>query len=332
MSKTFKSMLVSENESDKFELEIVKREIDSLPEGDILINVKYSSLNFKDALSASGNRGVTRNYPHTPGIDAAGIVVESSSTSFRPGDKVIVTGFDLGMNTSGGFSEYIRVPSGWAIPLPDHMSMKESMMFGTSGLTAALSVYKIVSAGITPKSGDILVTGATGGVGSCAVSILSKLGYTVTAATGKMEESDTLKELGASHIVDRHSLVDGSGKLILKGSWAGVVDTVGGEMLSTALKSSKYGAVVTCCGNVSGHSFNASIYPFILRGITLFGIDSVQCPMDLRTHIWDMLSNEWKNDSLMNHTQEVSLEDLKSQIDLMLHGKLGKKTIVNLEL
>lgn len=332
MAIKFKSMLVSEKESDKFEIEIVEREIDSLPEGDILINVKYSSLNFKDALSASGNRGVTRNYPHTPGIDAAGVVVESSSGSFSPGDKVIVTGFDLGMNTSGGFSEYIRVPSGWAIRLPEELSMKESMMFGTSGLTAALSVYKIISSGITPKSGDILVTGATGGVGSCAVAILSKLGYTVTAATGKMEESDTLKELGASHLVDRHSLVEGSEKLILKGLWAGVVDTVGGDMLSTALKSSKYGAVVTCCGNVSGHSFNASIYPFILRGITLFGIDSVQCPMDLRTHIWDMLSNDWKSDSLEKYTEEVSLEGLEPKIDLILNGKLSKKTIVNLEM
>ena len=332
MSKTFKSMLVSEHDNDQFKIEIVQRDMDSLPEGDILINVKYSSLNYKDALSASGNKGVTKIYPHTPGIDAAGVVVKSSSSRFTPGDKVIVTGFDLGMNTSGGFSEYIRVPSGWVLPLPQDMSLKDSMMFGTSGLTAALSVYKIVSSGVTPKSGDILVTGATGGVGSCAVAILSKLGYKVTAATGKMEESNMLKELGASNVVDRHSLVDESGRLLLKESWAGAIDTVGGEMLSTALKSSKYGAAITCCGNVSGHSFNASIYPFILRGITLFGIDSVQCPMDLRTHIWDMLSNEWKNDSLEKCTQEVSLENLESKIELILKGKLSKKTIVNLEL
>lgn len=332
MAKMFKSMVVSEYEKGKFRMDIVKRGIDSLPEGDVLINVKYSSLNYKDALSASGNKGVTRNYPHVPGIDAAGIVAESANINFNPGDKVLVTGFDLGMNTSGGFSEYIRVPSDWVVKLPERMSLKESMMFGTSGLTAALSVHKIVSCGITPESGDILVTGATGGVGSCAISLLSNLGYRVTAATGKMKESEMLKEIGATDIVDRNSLVDKSGKLILKGTWAGVVDTVGGEMLSTAIKSCKYGAVLTCCGNVSGHEFTTSIYPFILRGVTIFGIDSVQSPMDIRKRMWDKLSNEWSADSLKKYADEISLEELKSRIDLILSGKLSKKTIINLEL
>ncbi|KDR96309.1 alcohol dehydrogenase [Peptoclostridium litorale DSM 5388] len=332
MQQKFKSVVVSELDKNKFTIDIVKRDMGSLPEGDVLIKVKYSSLNYKDALSASGNRGVTKSYPHTPGIDAAGVVAKSGCSRFTPGDNVIVTGFDLGMNTSGGFSEYIRVPSGWVLPLPQNMSLKDSMMFGTAGLTAALSVYKIVSAGVTPKSGDILVTGATGGVGSCAVAILSKLGYQVTAATGKMEESDMLMDLGASNVVDRRSLADDSGRLLLKEAWAGVVDTVGGEMLSTALKSSKYGAAVTCCGNVTGHDFNSSIYPFILRGVNLFGIDSVQCPMYLRTHIWDMLSSEWSCGILEKYTHEISLEELESKIDMILNGRLSKKTIVNLEL
>lgn len=332
MNNNFKAMLVSETETKEFHREIVTREIKDLPEGDILINVKYSSLNYKDALSATGNPGVTRNYPHTPGIDAAGFVVESNDDNLRAGDKVLVTGYDLGMNTSGGYGEYIRVPASWVVKLPENLSLRESMIFGTAGFTAALSVYKLVNSGIKPQDGDILVTGATGGVGSTAVSILNKLGYSVIGATGKTHEKEMLLEIGAKDIVDRKEIDDDSGRALLKGRWAGVIDTVGGNILATAIKSTNYGGSVTTCGNVSSHEFSTSVYPFILRGVTLFGVDSVQCPMDTRLKIWEKLSLDWKPDNLNDNVDEVSLEGLIEKIDVILEGKNKGRTIVNLEL
>lgn len=332
MNNNFKAMLVSETETKEFHREIVTREIKDLPQGDILINVKYSSLNYKDALSATGSPGVTRNYPHTPGIDAAGIVVESNDDNLRAGDEVLVTGYDLGMNTSGGYGEYIRVPSEWVVKLPENLSLRESMIFGTAGFTAALSVYKLVNSGIKPQDGDILVTGATGGVGSTAVSILNKIGYSVIGATGKTHEKEMLLEIGAKDIIDRKEIDDASGRALLKGRWAGVIDTVGGNILATAIKSTNYGGSVTCCGNVSAHEFSTSVYPFILRGVTLFGVDSVQCPMDTRLKIWDKLASDWKPDNLNDNVDEVSLEELIKKIDIILEGKNKGRTIVNHEL
>lgn len=328
----FKAMVVTESEDKKFSREIINRGISTLPAGDVLIEVKYSSLNYKDALSASGNKGVTRNYPHTPGIDAAGVVVESTNDSFHVGDQVIVTGYDLGMNTSGGYGQFIKVPASWIVKLPKNLSLKESMIYGTAGFTAALSVYKMISGDILPDSGNILVTGATGGVGSIAVSILYKLGYSVIAATGKPEAKDMLLNIGAKDIILREELDDKSGRILLKGNWAGVIDTVGGNMLATALKATNYGGSVTCCGNVASPELLTSVYPFILRGITLYGIDSVQCPMDLRVKIWSLLANEWKPLHLDHNVEEVSLSHLDHKIDLILQGKLQGRTIVNLAL
>lgn len=329
-SKNFKAMIVSEIAENLFKREIVERNIDELPEGEVLVNVKYSSLNYKDALSSIGNKGITRNYPHTPGIDAAGIVETSTVDEFKAGDMVIVTGYDFGMNTSGGFAEYIRVPSKWVIKLPQNLSLKESMVYGTAGFTASLSIYKLIESGVKKEDGDILVTGATGGVGSVAVSILSKLGYSVIAATGKTEEKDMLLKLGAKDIIDRNDLDDTSGKAMLKGQWAGVVDTVGGNILSTAIKSTTYGGSITCCGNVGGADFESSVYPFILRGITLYGIDSVACPMSLRKSLWEKLSNEWKVDNLLDHVDEVALEELFPKIDSMIKGEHKGRTVVKL--
>lgn len=331
-NNNFKAMLVLETEEKNFERKIIDRRIKDLPEGDVLINVKYSSLNYKDALSAIGNQGVTRNYPHTPGIDASGIVMESNNNNYKVGDKVIVTGFDLGMNTWGGFGEYIRVPAEWVVKLPQNLSLRESMIYGTAGFTAALSVYKLVNSGIKPDDGDILVTGATGGVGSIAVSILSKIGYNVIAATGKTHEREMLLGIGAKDIIDRKEIDDDSGRALLKGRWAGVIDTVGGNMLATAIKSTNYGGCVTCCGNVASHELLTSVYPFILRGVTLFGIDSVQCPMDIRLNIWEKLSSDWKISDLNDNVEEVSLEGLSKKIDMILEGKHKGRTIVNLDL
>ncbi|WP_235334105.1 YhdH/YhfP family quinone oxidoreductase [Pelosinus fermentans] len=325
-------MLVTENTDATFSREIINRELTALPEGEVLIQVKYSSLNYKDALSASGNKGVTRKYPHTPGIDAAGIIVKSSNGKFHTGDEVLVTGYDLGMNTSGGYGQYIRVPAEWIVKLPENLSLRESMIYGTAGFTAALSVYKMIHGGIKPDAGNILVTGATGGVGSIAVSILHKLGYSVIAATGKAEAKEMLLQIGAKDIILREELNDQSGRILLKGNWAGVIDTVGGNMLATALKSTNYGGSVTCCGNVASPELLTSVYPFILRGITLYGVDSVMCPMDLRLELWSLLANEWKPLQLEQNVEEVSLDGLDKKIDLILQGKLQGRTIVNLDL
>lgn len=328
----FKAMVVSEHENNTFSREIVDKEISSLPEGDVLIKVKYSSLNYKDALSATGNKGVTRKYPHTPGIDAAGIVAHSSNENFKIGDSVLVTGYDLGMNTPGGYGQYIRVPAEWVVKLPENLSLRESMIYGTAGFTAALSVHKLIASGITVSDGDILVTGATGGVGSIAVSILNKLGYSIIAATGKPEAKDKLLKLGAKDIILREELDDNSGRTLLKGRWTGVIDTVGGNVLATALKSTNYGGTVTTCGNVASHELSINVYPFILRGISLLGVDSVQCPMELRLKLWNLLSNEWKPDNLTLNYKEVYLNDLDSKIDMILQGKLIGRTVVNLDI
>ncbi|MDF2838612.1 MAG: quinone oxidoreductase [Evtepia sp.] len=328
--KKFKSMVVSEHENNTYTIEIVEKEISSLPQGEVLINVKYSSINYKDALSATGNKGVTRKYPHTPGIDAAGIVAESTNDHFKVGDSVLVTGYDLGMNTPGGYGQYIKVPANWVVKLPENLSLRESMIYGTAGFTAALSVYKLIASGIRPSDGEILVTGATGGVGSLAVSILHKLGYHVIASTGKSDANDLLLEIGAKDIIPREALDDQSGKIMLKEKWAGVIDTVGGNILATALKSTKYGGSVTTCGNVASAKLLTTVYPFILRGISLIGIDSVECDMDLRIKLWNLLSNEWKIDRLDSNVEEVTLHELESKIQLILKGKLVGRTIVNL--
>lgn len=328
--KTFQAMVVEETEKDQFVRNITTRNIDDLPAGDVLVRVKYSSLNYKDVLSAIGNRGVTRKYPHTPGIDAAGVVEESQSDEFRAGEQVIVTSYDLGMNTSGGFAEYIRVPSDWVVRKPANLSLRESMVYGTAGFTAALSVYRLIDHGVSSDRGEVLVSGATGGVGGIAVSILSKAGYKVVAINGKIDREPYLLELGASRVIDIEEASDTSGKPLLKGLWAGVVDTVGGDVLATAIKSTDYGGGVTCCGNVASHELPINVYPFILRGVTLMGIDSQNCPMPIRTKVWQKIAREWKIDHLDALTTEVSLDDLNERIDLILERKHKGRTIVKL--
>lgn len=328
LPQSFKAMVVRETGDKKFIREVTQRSLTDLPAGELLIEVKYSSLNYKDALSASGNKGVTRNYPHTPGIDAAGMAVESQSPSFAAGDAVIVTGFDLGANTSGGFAQYIRVPGSWAVKLPENLSLKESMAYGTAGFTAALSVFRMQRHGLTKDQGEVLVTGATGGVGSLAVSILAKLGFHAVAATGKIAEKDFLLGLGAREVISREEASDASGRPLLKGRWAGVVDTVGGNILATAIKTTKSGGVVACCGNVASPDLSLTVYPFILRGVILLGIDSVECPMDIRSLIWKKIAGEWKLDHLDTLVSECSLEELDAKIALILQGKLKGRVVV----
>lgn len=330
MSQEFKALLVEQPEKKVFTRNVVTRSVADLPEGELLVKVHYSSLNFKDALSSVGNPGVTRNFPHTPGIDAAGEVVECSDGRFSPGDKVIVTSYDLGMETDGGFSEMIRVPSKWALKLPEGLSLKESMMLGTAGLTAAISVYEIVATGVKPEDGPILVTGATGGVGSLAVAMLAKGGYKVTAVTGKMDQEDYLKGIGAERVIDRETLLTGKERPMLKPTWAGAVDCVGGEMLACAIKSTKPLHPVTCCGLVGSPELPINVFPFILRGVRLIGIDSAEYPMEPRVKVWNKLATEWKLDNLEAMVDEVTLDGLEEKIQTMLKGGLKRRALVNL--
>lgn len=327
----FKAFQVRQVEKKVFERSVVTRSVDELPPGDLLVKVHYSSLNYKDALSATGNPGVTRNFPHTPGIDAAGEVISSEDERFQPGDKVIVTSYDLGMGTAGGFGQLIRVPSAWALPLPEGLSLKESMMLGTAGLTAAMSVQELVENGVQPEQGPILVTGATGGVGSLAVAMLAKAGFNVTAATGKSSETDYLKGLGASDVIDRSAVLEGHERPMMKPVWAGAVDCVGGETLAAAIKATRYGGTVTCCGLVGSADLSMNVFPFILRGVRLIGIDSVEYPMEKRSKVWKKLSQDWKPNALEEMVDEIGLDQLDEKIAGMLKAQLKRRVLVNLD-
>lgn len=325
---SFRALVVRESKG-RFSRSVEERRIEALPEGEVLIRVRYSSLNYKDALSATGHRGVTRAFPHTPGIDAAGEVVESSVVDFAPGDRVLVTGYDLGMNTPGGFGQFIRIPAHWPVALPGGLTLRESMGYGTAGLTAALCVHHLIEAGATPD-GDAVVTGATGGVGSLSVAILAKIGFRVVAATGKVSEADFLKRLGASEVIDRRELDDPSGQPILSARWMAGIDTVGGNILSTLIKTTHYRGAITCCGLVASPELNTTVFPFILRGVKLIGIDSVLCPMDLRLKIWQKIAADWKVDALDDLIAECELQALDGQIDRILSGQMRGRVVVNL--
>lgn len=327
---TFRALVVRERDDGTFTRSVEERNVDDLPDNDVLVRVHFSGLNYKDGLSASGDKGVTRVFPNTPGVDAAGVVAESRDERFAEGDKVIVTSYDLGQNTPGGFGQYIRVPGDWVVPLPGGLTLKESMIYGSAGFTAAYGVYKIKHNGTRPGDGPVLVTGATGGVGSFAVALLSLEGYQVTAVTGKQEQADFLKSLGAEEVTGRDRVHDTTGKPLLSGTWAGVVDTVGGAMLDTAIRQARHNATVTCCGNILGGELNTSIYPFILRGVSLMGIDSGICLMPMRKTIWKLLAEEWKLPQLDEIYREVDLDALNNEIDRILEGKQVGKVLVNL--
>jgi len=327
---TFKAFRVEENEGSYIGL-VKEMEFRPLDKGEILVKVHYSSLNYKDALSASGNKGVTRNYPHTPGIDAVGTVEKSNSEILKVGDKVIVTSYDLGMNTDGGFAEYIKVPSEWAVKLPKNMTMKEAMIYGTAGLTAGMSVLKLTEL-VKPEDGKIAVSGATGGVGALSVSILSKLGYDVVAITGKEIEREYLLNLGAKEIIFRNEIENFDKKPLLRPLFAGAVDTVGGVILENIIKSTQSNGVVTCCGNVASPKLDLTVFPFILRGVTLVGIDSQNYPMTNRTKVWELLSDKWKPNHLEDTCNEITFEKIQHKIELMLKGKLRGRTVLKLTL
>lgn len=328
----FKALWITETSDGKFERSIIERMIDDLPPGEVVIRVLYSALNYKDALSATGNKGITRQFPHTPGIDAAGIVEISRNERFATGEEVLVTGFDLGMNTAGGYGEYIRVPAAWVVKRPAAYTLKECMILGTAGFTAASALFKMELLGSDPSKGPIVVTGSTGGVGSLAVAILHKAGYEVVAVTGKENAQEYLQYLGATHIEQREWANDQSGKALLKPRWAGAIDTVGGNTLVTLLKGCQLDGAVVSTGLVGSATLNATVYPFILNGVSLLGVGSAETPMPRRMAIWEKLGDIWNiKDKLNAIAREVTLDELSAQyIDAILEGKTMGRIVVKL--
>lgn len=325
---TYQALVVSEKEG-KYIQEVKELNTRDLPKGDVLIQVHYSSLNYKDALSAVGNKGVTKNYPHTPGIDAAGIVIESESENIGVGEEVVVSGYDLGMNTPGGYGRFIRVPAEWVVKLPENLTMKEAMIIGTAGFTAGISINRLTEL-VKPADGRIIVSGATGGVGSVALSILSKLGYETVAVSGKESEYPFIESLGAGGIISRTDFLALDKKPILSSKYAGGIDTVGGVILENIIKSLKPLGAVTTCGSVSGTELNVSVFPFILRGISLIGVSAQNYPMELRAKLWEKIADEWKPTNLMNIYNEITLLELPDAISQILKGGLKGRTVIKL--
>ena len=328
MVNQFKAFVIRENEDGKFSRSIEDKTIAELPEGEVLIQVKYAGLNYKDALSSSGHKGITRNFPHTPGVDACGIVVQSESADFKEGDEVIVTSYDFGMNTSGGFQEYVRVPARWPVKLPEGMTLEESMILGTGGFTAALSLYKIEQNGQEPSMGPVLVTGSTGGVGSMAVSILALNDYDVIAASGKKEAHAYLKELGATEIISREDTNDQSGRPLIRSRWAGAIDTVGDDTLATCIKACGRNGSVAVCGLVESEKLETTVYPFILNGVNVLGIETAETPRKIRLAIWNLLAKKLKPKHLNDIKKIISLHELEEHIQLMLKGKSKGRVLV----
>ena len=329
MNTSFRAFVVDKM-GDTFSAGIQELTLDDLPAGDVLVRVAYSSVNYKDGLASIPNGRIVRSYPFIHGIDLAGTVVESTDSRFQPGDEVIVTSYELGVSHFGGFSEYARVPAGWIVPLPKGLGMKEAMAIGTAGFTAALSVQRLQELGVTPDKGPVLVTGATGGVGSTAVAMLAKLGYEVAASTGKVSEHQYLKQLGAKEILDREEVTDTS-RPLQKERWAGAVDPVGGKTLAYLLSSVRYGGSVAVSGLTGGTDLQTTVFPFILRGVNLLGIDSVYCPMDVRVNLWNRLAGDLKPAGLLESIgREISLDELPGTLSAILQGEVRGRAIVRM--
>jgi putative YhdH/YhfP family quinone oxidoreductase len=321
--------VVEKADDGKIRRGVVEQNVNALPPGEVLIRVQYSSLNFKDALAAQGHPGVVKQLPHVPGIDAAGVVETSESEKFRPGDEVLVTGYELGAGRWGGWSDYIRVPADWPVPLPPGLSLVDAMTLGTAGFTAAQCVDSLQHHGVLPASGKVVVTGATGGVGTVAVMLLAKLGYEVIAISGKPEQHAWLRERGAQEVLGRDAVDDRSGKPLLATRWAGAIDTVGGNTLATLVRSLSHRGCVAACGLVGGTDVPLTVYPFLLRGVTLDGVDSASCPRGPREKMWRLLSGDWKLDDLAAIRTVVPLTAIEAQIEQILAGKIVGRVVVD---
>lgn len=329
MIDNFKALVV--NKDDDFTVKVRDLTLADLPDGDVLIKVAYSSINYKDSLATIPNGNIVKNYPFVPGIDLAGVVVSSSNPRFKEGDEVLATSYEIGVSHFGGYSEYARIPAEWIVPLPKGLTLKEAMTIGTAGFTAALSVLRLEENNVSPEKGKVLVTGATGGVGSFAVSILSTLGYQVEASTGKESEKAYLKKIGATSIVSRDEVYNGEIKALGKQKWAAAVDSVGGESLASLLSQIQYGGSVAASGLTAGTKLPTAVFPFILRGVNLLGIDSVYCPMDTRLKVWERLATNFKPANLNEFIQqEVTLQQLPEALPILLKGQARGRILVTL--
>lgn len=311
-------------------MQIQERSMVDLPDGEVTIRVAYSSVNFKDGMATIPNR-IIRKYPMVPGIDMAGVVIASTDDRYQIGDQVIATSYEIGVSHPGGFSEIARVPAKWVVPLPNGLTMKEAMILGTAGFTAALSIVRLEENGLSKEHGPVLVTGSTGGVGSVAVDILAKNGYEVTASTGKESEHTYLKELGATNILHRIEVIATDEKPMRQQLWAAAVDPVGGKTLEYILSTLKYGGSVALSGLTGGVDVDTNVYPFILRGVNLLGIDSVYCPMNKREKVWQRLATDLKPQHLTDQmAKEITLEELPVILSQILEGQIRGRTIVKL--
>jgi putative YhdH/YhfP family quinone oxidoreductase len=330
MAATFRAFIVNKTEAG-FSAGLSALSHAELPAGEVLIKVAYSGVNYKDGLASIPEGKVVRSYPFVPGIDLAGVVEESSDPRVRVGQEVLVTGYDLGVSHYGGFSEYARVHADWVVPKPAGLTLQEAMALGTAGFTAALAVNQLEKNWLQPSNGPVLVTGATGGAGSIALNILSKIGYEVVASTGKASEHEYLRELGASEILDRAITTAESSRPLEKERWAGCVDAVGGSTLPYLLRTTKYGGSVAAFGNTGGVTFSTTVFPFILRGVNLLGIDSVSCDMALRRQLWQRLAGPWKPEKLLSHiAHEVGFEELPAALESVIKGKTRGHTVVRI--
>jgi acrylyl-CoA reductase (NADPH) len=299
-----------------------------LPPGEVDIRVEYSTLNFKDALAITGRGAIVRSWPMVPGIDLAGVVEQSADAAWQPGDRVVVTGWGLGETRWGGLARKARVEAGFPLKLPEATSTHDAMAIGTAGFTAALSVMALQKHGVVGGSGEVLVTGAAGGVGSIAVALLASLGYTVVASTGRPQEADYLKSLGAAQIIDRATL-SAPGKPLQTERWAGVVDTVGSHTLANACAATRWNGAVAACGLAQGHDFPVTVMPFILRGVTLYGINSVFVPNDQRRIAWDMIAQHVKPAQLADMTVDIGLSQAIAHSGRLLDGQVRGRTVVD---
>lgn len=330
MSQTFNALVVNKEE-ENFTVKVQSLTVQDLPEGEVLIQVSYSGINYKDSLASIPNGNIVRSYPFVPGIDLAGVVVSSEDPRFKEGDEVIATSYEIGVSHFGGYSEYARVKADWIVPLPKGLTLKEAMTIGTAGFTAALCVQRLEENGLTPDKGPVLVTGATGGVGSFAISILAARGYQIEASTGKASESEYLKNLGANEILSREDVYDGKIKALGKQKWAAAVDSTGGEILASVISQIQYGGAVAACGLTAGTKLPTTVFPFILRGVDLLGVDSVYCPMETRAKTWERLATDFKPINLDDFIQqEVTLQELPDALPTLLEGKVKGRIIVKL--
>ena len=330
MAETYRA-LVSEREGDEVRLAVAERALADLPKGEVTIRVAWSGVNYKDGLASLPKGGVVRHWPHVPGIDLAGTVTESRDTRFREGDEVLVTGFDLGVSHDGGFAEFARVPAGWIVPRPDRLSLRACMAFGTAGFTAALAVRALEAHGVAPGGGGpVLVTGASGGVGSIAVAMLARLGFEVAASTGSGDRHDYLRGLGAARILDRAE-VSAETRPLGKATWAGAVDQVGGATLSWLLAHMAYRGAVACTGLTGGAGYKSTVLPFLLRGAAVLGIDSVLCPITERPALWERMAGELKPEGLEDTiARDIDLDGVPAALESILAGRISGRTVVRL--